>query len=71
MGGGEGPAVVSRWWVRWLPEVGVGGFGFREERDGGEVSGTVRLAGKNGAERGKCDLKQVLEQLSLSAFERT
>jgi hypothetical protein len=34
LGGGERPVVVFWWWGKWLPEVGVGGFGFREERDG-------------------------------------
>jgi hypothetical protein len=50
--------------------VGVVGFGFREERDG-EVWGAVRLAGKNGGEGGKCDLKQVTQDLKPSTFERT
>jgi hypothetical protein len=35
--GGEWPEVVSRWWGRWWVVVGVGGFGFREKKDGGGV----------------------------------
>jgi hypothetical protein len=34
--GGEGPAVVSRWWGKWMLEVGWAYLDFREERDGGE-----------------------------------
>jgi hypothetical protein len=38
---GERPAVVLRWWGRCWVVVGVGGFGFREEKDGGGVSGVL------------------------------
>jgi hypothetical protein len=44
---------------------------FGRRRDGDEGKRAVRLVGKNGGEGGKCDLKQVLERFSLSAFERT
>jgi hypothetical protein len=50
--GGERPAVVFWWWGKWLSEVGVGGFGFREERDGGGMgNGCTTL--KNEGERGR------------------
>jgi hypothetical protein len=55
--GGEWPAVVFWWWGRQWVVVGVGGFGFREERDGGAVSGVLYGRRKNGGEGGKCDLK--------------
>jgi hypothetical protein len=45
--GGEWPAVVFWWWVRRWVVVGVGGFGFREERTEEGVSGfSVRPKGK-------------------------
>jgi hypothetical protein len=25
---GERPEMVSRWWARWMPEVGGGGYAF-------------------------------------------
>jgi hypothetical protein len=50
---GGGVLVVGGQWV----VVGVGGFGFREERDGGAVSGVLYSRRKNGGEGGKCDLK--------------
>jgi hypothetical protein len=55
--GGEWPAVVFWWWVRRWVVVGVGGFGFREERDGDAVSGELYGRRKNGGRGGKCDLK--------------
>jgi hypothetical protein len=39
--GGEWPEMFSRWWGRWWVVVGVGGFGFREEKDGGGARGGV------------------------------
>jgi hypothetical protein len=48
--GGEWPAVVFWWWGRQWVVVGVGGFGFREERDGGAVSGVLYGQRKNGGE---------------------
>jgi hypothetical protein len=73
MGGGEGSAVMSWWWGRWLSEVGVGVFfGFREERDGRGFSGCTADWEKWGREGGgKCDLKQVTQDLKLSTFECT
>jgi hypothetical protein len=41
---GEGPAVVIWWWVRrWVVVgcVGLGSFGFGEEKDGGAGMGGV------------------------------
>jgi hypothetical protein len=37
----ERPVVVLLWWGRCWVVVGVGGFGFREEKDGGGVSGVL------------------------------
>jgi hypothetical protein len=46
---GERPAVVFWWWGRWWVVVGVGGFGFREEKDGGgAVGGWCTAEGKMG-----------------------
>jgi hypothetical protein len=39
--GGEWPEMFSRWWGRWWVVVGVGGFGFREEKEGGGAGGGV------------------------------
>jgi hypothetical protein len=30
--GGEGPTVVSRWWGKWMPEVGWVDLDFREKK---------------------------------------
>jgi hypothetical protein len=62
---------VFWWWGRWLSEVGVGGFGFRKERDGGGVSGCLYGCWKMGEGGGKCDLKAIHAGLKPSTFERT
>jgi hypothetical protein len=63
LGGGERPVVVSRWWGRWMPEVGVGGFGFLGGENRRWVSGTVQRLEKMGENGKKCDLKQVMQGL--------
>jgi hypothetical protein len=51
--GGEWPAVVFWWWVRRWVVVGVGGFGFREERMEEGVSGSLYGRRGNEGKRGK------------------
>jgi hypothetical protein len=71
MGGGEGPAMVSWWWERWMLEVGWVDLDVREKRDRGGGKGTVRRLEKNEGKGKKCDLKQVTQDLKPSTFERT
>jgi hypothetical protein len=49
---GERPAVMFWWWVRWWVVVGVGGFGFGEEKDGGAGMGGCTAGGENGGKKG-------------------
>jgi hypothetical protein len=48
---GDGVAVVGE-------VVGVGGFGFREEKDGGGAGGCCTAEGEEWGKRGKNDLKK-------------
>jgi hypothetical protein len=57
LGGGERSAVVSRWWERWMPEVGWVDLDVREKKDrgGGRKDGEkgCTAAGKWGRGGGK------------------
>jgi hypothetical protein len=57
--GGEWPEMIFRWLGRWWVVVGVGGFGFREEKDGGGVGGCCTAEGEEWGKRGKNDLKKL------------
>jgi hypothetical protein len=53
---GEGPEVVFRRWGRWwvvVGCVGLGSFGFGEEKDGGAGKGGCTAEGKNEGKRGE------------------
>jgi hypothetical protein len=61
---GEGPEVVFRRWGRWwvvVGCVGLGSFGFGEEKDGGAGMGGCTAGGENGGKKGKNDLKAGLD----------
>jgi hypothetical protein len=75
---GERPAVMFWWWVRWWVVVGVGGFGFGEEKDGGAGMGGCTAGGENGGKRKKSDLKAGLDgpkteyvRTYIGTFDRT
>jgi hypothetical protein len=55
--GGEWPAVVFWWWGRRWVVVGVGGFGFWWEKDGGAGWGCCTAEGGNEGRGEKTDLK--------------
>jgi hypothetical protein len=70
--GGDGPAVVLWWWVRQWVVLGVGGFGFREEKTGRGWSRAVLYGRRENEEWGeKGDLKAIYAGLKPSTFERT
>jgi hypothetical protein len=78
---GEGPEVVFRRWGRWwvvVGCVGLGSFGFGEEKDGGAGKGGCTAEGKNEGKRGKNDLKAGLDgpkteyvRTYIGTFDRT